>query len=110
MLKGIGDLAKMGNMLKQAMEMKQRIEEVKENLGYERLEAAAGGGMVRLELTGKMEVLSVKIDPEVINPNEPEVLETLVRAAVNEGIAKARELAEAKMREVASGLDIPGLT
>lgn len=110
MLKGIGDLAKMGNMLKQAMEMKQRIEEVKESLANERLEASAGGGMVRVELTGKMEILSVKIEAEVIDPDNPEMLETLVRAAVNDGIVQARDLAEAKMREVASGLDLPGLT
>ncbi len=110
MLKGLGDLGKMGGMLKQAMEVKQNIEALKETLGNERVEASAGGGMVTVEMSGKMEVLAVKIDPEVVDKNEVEVLETLVRAAVNEAGEKAKELVKVKMSELTGGLDIPGLT
>lgn len=110
MLKGLGNLGNLGGILKQAMQVKERMEELKEKLADERIEAAAGGGMVRLILNGRMEVLEIKIDPEIIDKNEPEVLETLVRAAVNEGIRNTRALVEGKMKELAGGIDIPGLT
>ncbi|MBI2421214.1 MAG: YbaB/EbfC family nucleoid-associated protein [Candidatus Hydrogenedentes bacterium] len=110
MLKGLGDLAKMGGILKQAMEMKDRIESIKESLGNERVEASAGGAMVTVLLNGKMEVLSVKIDPEIINAAEPEVLETLVQAAFNDAIGKAQDLVKGKMTEMTGGFEIPGLT
>mgnify|MGYP003656735331 CR=1 FL=1 len=110
MLKGLGDLGKMGGMLKQAMEMKGRMEELKEQLADERIEADSGGGMVRIVMNGKMELLSIKIEPDIINAEEAEVLETLVQAAINEGTRKAQEMVKAKMSEMAGGLDIPGLT
>jgi nucleoid-associated protein EbfC len=109
-LKGLGDLGKMGGMLKQAMEMKGRIEEIKESLAEEQIEASAGGGMVSVLINGKLEVLSVKIDPEVVNADDVEMLETLVQAAFNEASGKMREVVKEKMQEVAGGLDIPGLT
>lgn len=105
-----GDIGKMGNMVKQAMEMKSKMEEMKEQLGDERIEASAGGGMVKVVMTGKMEVVSLKIDPEIINPDDPEVLETLVQAAVNEGVHRAQEMVKEKMTEMTGGIDIPGLT
>lgn len=110
MLKGLGDLSKMGGMLKQAMEIKQRIEELKEQLANERVSASSGGGMVQVELNGKMQVLSLKIEPEVINPAEPEVLETLVQAAINEGVNKVQEMLKERMQEITGGMDIPGIT
>lgn len=100
----------MGTMLKQAMEVKARMEELKESLGNERIEAAAGGGMVQVVMTGKMELLSIKIDPEIINPADPQYLETLVQAAFNDGIYKAQDLVKSKMTEMTGGIDIPGLT
>ncbi len=109
MLKGLGDLGKLGGMLKQAMEVKERIEAVKEQLAEERVEASAGGGMVTLVMNGKLEVLSIKIEKDVIDPNDPETLETLVRAAFNAGSDKVRELMKARMTEVTHGIDIPGL-
>jgi len=110
MLKGLGNLAGMADMLKKAMEMKKRMEEVKETLGQERVEASAGAGMVKVVMTGKMELVSLEIEPELINPAEKEVLETMVRAAVNEGVARANALVKERMKELAGGLDIPGLT
>jgi nucleoid-associated protein EbfC len=110
MLKGLGDLSKMGNVVKQAMEMKEKMEQVKASLGNERIEASAGGGMVCVEMNGNMEVLSVKIDPEIADPEEIEMLETLVQAGMNEAVRKTREMVEEKMKEVAGGINIPGLT
>lgn len=105
-----GDIGKMGSMLKQAMEVKAKMEQLKETLGDERVEGQAGGGMVQVVLTGKMELISIKIDPEIINPSDPGVLETLIQAAFNEGIGKAQDLVKSKMTEMTGGIDIPGLT
>jgi DNA-binding YbaB/EbfC family protein len=90
--------------------MKERMEELKEQLGNERIEASSGAGMVQVVMTGKMELLSIKIDPEIINPEESEVLETMVQAAINEGVRKAQDMVKERMQEMAGGLDIPGLT
>ena len=110
MLRGLGDLGKMGGMLKQAMEMKGRIEEIKAGLADERVESSAGGGMVTVVMNGNLEVISLKIDPEIVQQDDVEMLETLILAAINEAGEKARELVKAKMTEVAGGIDIPGFT
>ena len=110
MLKGLGGLGNLSGVFKQAMEMKAKVEELKETLGQERIEATAGGGMVTVVLNGRFELESLRIDPEVIDREDPEMLETLVRAAVNEGVRKVQELIKGKMTEVTGGIDIPGLT
>lgn len=104
--KGMGELS---GLLKQAMGVKAKLEELKESLQDETVEASSGGGMVNVAMTGKFEIVSLKIDPEVIDNDDPEMLETLVRAAVNEGVRKVQELVKSKMREVTGGVDIPGL-
>lgn len=109
MLKGLGNLADMAGLMKKVMDMKGRMEEIKESLGNERVEGASGGGMVKVTMTGKMEVLSVTFEQELINPDEPELLATLTKAAFNDALAKAHALVKDRMREVAGGLDIPGL-
>jgi len=111
--KGLGGLGGLGNlpgMLKQAMETKGKLEELKEKLGNETVEATSGGGMVKAVISGRFEIVSLKIDPEVIDKNDPEVLETLIRAAINEGVRKVQEIVRAKMSEAAGGLDLSGLT
>jgi len=108
--KGLGNLGNLADMVKQALTMKGRIEELKEQLAHETVEASAGGGMVNIAMNGRMEVLSVSIDPDVIDNQEREVLETLVRAAVNEAVRKTQERVKEKMREITGGLDIPGLS
>lgn len=105
--KGLGDL---GGMMKQALSLKANMEELKEALGNERVEAAAGGGMVTVVMTGKQEIISIKIDPEIIDREDPEMLETLVQAATNEAIKKVQELVKDKMTALTGGIDIPGLT
>jgi DNA-binding YbaB/EbfC family protein len=103
-------LGDMKNMMKSAMEMKQRMESLKEQLGDQRVEASAGGGMVKVVMSGKLEVLSLEIDPEIISRDEPEMLQTLVQAAVNEGIQQTQEMVKAKMQELTMGIDVPGIT
>lgn len=109
MLKGLGDLGKMGGILKQAMEMKGRIEELKSQLGEYRIETEVGGGMVAIVMNGNMEALSIKIDPELINAEDPEMLESMVCAAVNAGVSKVQEMVKAKMTDLTGGVEIPGM-
>ena len=104
--KGLGNLSQ---LLSTAMKAKERIEELRESLGHETIEAAAGGGMVSLTMNGRFELLSLKIDPEVINPEDPEMLETLILAAANEAVRKAQDLMRTRMTEITGGLDIPGI-
>lgn len=110
MFKGLGNLGNLAGVLKQAMEVKSKVEALKESLGDERIEAAAGGGMVAVVMNGRFEVESVQIDPEVIDKTDPEMLQTLVRAAMNDAVRKVQELVKAKMTEVTGGIDLPGLT
>lgn len=110
MFKGLGDLGKLHTLVQQARQMKEQIETLKEKLGVERVEASAGGGMVTVTMNGKFEVVAVKIEPEVINKDDAEMLETLVRAATNDAVRKVQELVKAKMTELTGGLEIPGLT
>jgi nucleoid-associated protein EbfC len=108
--KGLGSLGNLSGMLKQAMEMKGKIEELKEHLAHERVEASAGGGMVKVVINGKFELQSIKIEPEVVDLNDIEMLETLVLAAVNEGIRQVQDLVKSKMTELTGGIEIPGIT
>ena len=108
--KGLGNLGNLSGMLKQAMDVKAKIETLKESLGNESVEASSGGGMVTVTMTGKFEVLSIHIDPEIIDKDDPETLEVLVLAAFNEAVQKVQTLVETKMKELTGGIDIPGLT
>ena len=108
--KGLGNLGNMAGLMKQAMEMKSKMEAIKAEIAEETVEATAGGGMVTAVMNGRFELLSLKIEPEISNPNETEMLETTVRAAVNEGVRKVQELLKERMSEITGGLDLPGLT
>ena len=108
--KGLGGLGDIGNMMKHAMDLKSNMESLKESLAQERIEASSGAGMVTVVMTGKLEVVSIKIDPDIINPEDPEMLETLVAAALNDANRKAQEMVKEKMTELTGGIDIPGIT
>lgn len=110
MLKGLSALGNLSGILKQAMEVKGKIEAMKEKLGDERIDGSAGGGMVKVLLNGRCEMLSITIDPEIVDKENIEMLETLIHAAVNDGVQKAQELVKAKMTELTSGVNIPGIT
>ncbi len=97
-----------GNILKQAQEMHARIAQVQEELASRTVEASAGGGMVTVLINGKQEVVSVRLDPEVVSRDEIEMLQDLIRAATNEAIRKSQEMMTEEMKKITGGLDIPG--
>jgi hypothetical protein len=78
-------------------------------MGNKTVEASSGGGMVTVTANGRQEVLSVKIEPEVVNPDDVEMLQDLIQAAVNDALRKAQELVAQEMSKVTGGLKIPGL-
>ncbi len=98
-----------GNIMKQAQKIQEKIAEVQKDLINRRVEASSGGGMVTVVANGKQEVLSVKIDPSVVNQQDVEMLEDLVTAAVNEALRKSQELIQEEMSKVTGGIKIPGL-
>jgi len=98
-----------GNIMKQAKKMQERMMELQEGLASRTVEAAAGGGMVAVVVNGKFEVLSLKIEKEVVNADDVEMLQDLIVAAVNEGVRKAQEMAASEMAKITGGMQIPGL-
>ncbi|MEC4677249.1 MAG: YbaB/EbfC family nucleoid-associated protein [Nitrospirota bacterium] len=96
-------------MMKQAQELQARMAKMQAEAGEKTVEATAGGGMVIVVVNGRQEVLSVTIDPEVVNPDDVEMLQDLVMAAVNDGIRKTQEAMSEQMKGMTGGMKIPGL-
>ena len=99
-----------GNMMKEAQKLQAQLEALREEVAKKKVEATAGGGMVTVEANGNQEIVSIKIEREVINPEDAQMLEDLVLAACNEALRKSRELVQAEMGKLTGGLRIPGLT
>jgi DNA-binding YbaB/EbfC family protein len=99
----------MANMLKQVQQMQADMLAAQEQLKHETVEASAGGGMVTVKMTGDLELKELKIDPDGIDPEDPEMLQDMVQAAVNEAIRAAQELAASKMGGLAGGMDLGSL-
>lgn len=106
MFRGLGNIAQ---MLGNARQLQERMEEMQAKLGDLRVEGSAGGGMVRATANGKLEIISVNIEETIIAAGDREMLEELVTSAVSAALVKARESAAAEMSEMAGGLPIPGL-
>ena len=100
---------KLNNMMKQAQKMQAQMLQIQEKLAEEMVEGNAGGGMVKAVFTGQGDLVEIKIDPEVVKPEEVEMLEDLIAVAVNDGLQKSRELANARMGSIAGGLGSLGL-
>lgn len=98
-----------GNILKQAQQMQARMMKLQEELAAKTVEASSGGGMVTAVVNGKHELLSLKIEKDVVNPEDVDMLQDLIAAAVNEAVRKATEMAQAEMAKITGGLNIPGL-
>jgi DNA-binding YbaB/EbfC family protein len=98
-----------GNIMKQAKKMQEQMGKLQQELEMKTVEAQAGGGMVRVVVNGKFEVVSLKIEKEVVNPEDIEMLQDLIAAAINEGIRKAQEMAAQEMAKITGGLNIPGM-
>jgi DNA-binding YbaB/EbfC family protein len=103
----------MGNLLKQAQQFQTKIAKLQEELEDRTVEASAGGGMVTVVVNGRQELVSINIEPEVINSDDKEMLQDLIQAAVNDGLSKAKEMVNEEMGKLTRGLNlpnIPGLT
>ena len=95
--------------MKQAQQMQAKMMRVQEELEIKTVEATSGGGMVTAIVNGKHELMSLKIEKDVVDPEDIEMLQDLVVAAVNEGVRKAQEMAQEEMSKITGGLNIPGL-
>ena len=98
-----------GNIMKEAQKLQQQMETLQAEVAKRKVDATSGGGMVTVEANGKQEILSIKIDREVINPDDAQMLEDLVLAACNEALRKSRELVQQELGKLTAGLKIPGL-
>lgn len=99
----------MGNMMKQMQKMQKQMEEMQKQLEETEVESSAGGGAVTCKVNGKKEILSIKIDESVVDPEDVEILEDLVLAAVNEALRSAEEMMTKEMSKLTGGMNIPGL-
>ena len=104
----------MGQLMKQVQQMQADMAKAQEELKNETVEASAGGGMVKVVMTGDMALRELTISPDAIDPDDPELLQDMVTAAVNEGIRAAQELASAKLGPITGGMGgggggLPGL-
>lgn len=96
-----------GNILQQAQKLKAKMEAMQEELGRRTVEASAGGGMVSVVVNGKQEVVSIKIEPEIIKAEEAEMLQDLILAAINEGLRRSKEMVAEEMAKLTGGLGLP---
>lgn len=99
----------LGDIMKQAQALQERMAKLQEEAAKKTVEASSGGGMVTVKVSGKQQVLSVAIDPEIIKSGDVEMLQDLIMAAVNEGLRKSQELMAEEMKGMTGGLNIPGL-
>ena len=99
----------MGNILKQAQAMQEQIAKIQEQAAAKTVVGSAGGGMITVTANGAMEIVSVKIDPEVIKSNDAEMLQDLVTAATNDALRKARDMMADAMKSVTGGMKLPGM-
>ena len=99
----------MQQLMKQAQKMQQQLAEAQENLEQVTVDASAGGGMVKVTVNGQMMLESITIDPEAIDPEDVEVLQDMIIAAVNEGVRGVAEIANKQMGAITGGMNIPGM-
>lgn len=97
------------NLLKQAQKIQSQVTQMQAELGQRRIEASSGGGMVTAVVNGRQELVELRIDPQVVDPKDVEMLEDLIVAAVSEALSRASEMAAEEMRKLTGGLSLPGL-
>jgi DNA-binding YbaB/EbfC family protein len=100
---------KLTDIMKQAQKMQAKMAQIQEELAQKMVEGSAGGGMVRVQANGKQEILSILIEPDVVDAEDVEMLQDLVLAAVNDALRKAQEMMAEEMKKVTGGMSIPGL-
>ncbi len=99
----------MGNMMKQAQKLQNKMMKLQDELAERTVESSAGGGMVKVVASGKQQVVSIEIDPEVVDPDDVEMIQDLVLAAVNDALTKSQEMVSGEMGKLTGGLNIPGM-
>ena len=99
----------MTDLLRQAQEMQSKMADMQDSLARKHVEGSSGGGMVRVVATGKQEIVSLTIDKAAVDPNDVEMLQDLVTAAVNDALRNSRQLAEQEIAALTGGFKIPGL-
>ena len=104
-----GGPANMQSMLKQAQKMQEDMAAMQEELETREYDISAGGGVVNVKINGKKEILSVKISPEVVDPDDIETLEDLIVAAVNEAVKKVETVSADEMQKITGSMGLPGM-
>ena len=99
----------MGNMMKQAQKLQSKMLRMQEEMADKQVEATAGGGMVKVVANGRQQILSIQIEKEVVDPEDVDMLQDLVLAAVNDALVKSQEMVSAEMGKLTGGMNIPGL-
>ena len=99
----------MNNLVRQAQKMQGKISKVQEEIGEKTIEASTGGGMVTAVVNGNQELIQIKINPEVVNADDVEVLEEMILGAVNQAMEAASEMMNSEIEKITGGLNIPGL-
>jgi DNA-binding YbaB/EbfC family protein len=99
----------MGQLMKQAQQIQTKMAKLQEDLGDRTVEASSGGGMVIVVANGRQEVLSIKIEQEVIDPDDAEMLQDLIMAAVNDALTRAKDMVNEEMGKLTKGMNIPGM-
>ena len=107
MLKGLGGLGDMAGMMKKAQEMQAKMGEMQDNLGAITVEGESGGGLVRAKATAKGELVGLDIDPSIFQPDEKEMVEDLILAAIKDAQTRASERAQSEMSKLTEGLGLP---
>lgn len=108
-MKNMGGMGNIGNMMKQAQKLQAKMVQMQAELADKTVEATAGGGMVKVVANGKQQILSLSIEKEVVDPEDVEMLQDLITAAVNDALAKSQEMVSSQMSKITGGMNIPGL-
>lgn len=106
---GFPGMGNMNNMMKQVQKMQKKMTETQKELEEKEVEASAGGGAVNVRVNGKKEVLEITIDKDVVDPDDVEMLQDLILAAINEALRSAGKMVEDEMQKVTGGINIPGM-
>lgn len=99
----------MGNLMKQAQQMQTKLTTLQKELETRELDVSSGGGMVKLKINGKQEILELSINPDCVDPTDVEMLEEVIKTGVNQAVRESKEMVDSAMNKVSGGLNIPGL-
>ena len=99
----------MGNMMKQAQKLQSKMLKLQEEMAEKTVEASSGGGMIKVVANGRHQLLSIQIEKEVVDPDDLEMLQDLILAAVNDALLKSQEMVTGEMSKLTGGMNIPGL-